>query len=195
MDRIDRLEEVTYIISETSDFPDYYRALDLMIHVVKPAWVTASLKVNKTKNPRTYSPDPALFMSDVVICCGDIPSGDKEAIEGGVLAMGGQITLALTKQVTHLIALDLSEERCQLAISKRLQLTIVLPHWYLHVLRRFTHEILTQPGSTTASRSAVAFLSARIRYLTQRSSMSWTLPQFPLHERASRYAMPRVPTR
>lgn len=127
--RIDRLEEITFIVSETSDFPDYYRALDLMIHVVKPTWITASLSTKKMKNPRTYSPDPALFMSDVVICCGDIPSGDKEAIEGGVLAMGGQISPGLSKQVTHLIALDLSEERCQLAISKRLQLMIVLPHW------------------------------------------------------------------
>lgn len=106
-----------------------------MIHVVKPAWVTASLNTNKAKNPRTYSPDPALFMSDVVICCGDIPTGDKEAIEGGVLAMGGQIAPGLSKQVTHLIALDLSEERCQLAISKRLQLMIVLPHWYVPNLR------------------------------------------------------------
>ena len=127
--RIDRLEEITYIVSETSDFPDYYRALDLMIHVVKPTWVMASLSIRKLKNPRTYSPDPALIMSDVVICCGDIPTGDKEAIEGGVMAMGGQIAPSLSKQVTHLIALDLSDERCQLAISKRLQLMIVLPHW------------------------------------------------------------------
>lgn len=68
-------------------------------------------------------------MSDVVICCGEIPNGDKEAIEGGVLALGGQIAPSLSKQVTHLIALDVSEPRCQLAISKRLQLVIVLPHW------------------------------------------------------------------
>jgi hypothetical protein len=102
-----------------------------MIHVVKPSWVTASLSIHKMKNPRTYSPDPALFMSDVVICCGDIPTGDKEAIEGGVVAMGGQNAPSLSKQVTHLIALDLSDERCQLAISKRLQLVIVLPHWYV----------------------------------------------------------------
>jgi len=127
--RIDRLEEITYIVSETTDFPDYYRALDLMIHVVKPTWVTESLRARKPKNPRTYSPDSALFMSDVVICCGDIPTGDKEAVEGGVMAMGGQIALTLTKQVTHLLALDVSDDRCQLAISKRLQLTIVLPHW------------------------------------------------------------------
>jgi hypothetical protein len=127
--RIDKLDEINYIISVTSDFPDYYRALDLMIHVVKPTWVDASLQANKVKNPRTYSPDPALFMHEVVICCGDIPSGDKEAIEGGVLAMGGQVTPALSKQVTHLIALALEDQRCQLAISKRLNCQIVLPHW------------------------------------------------------------------
>ena len=100
-----------------------------MVHVVKPAWVDASLQLGKPKNPRTYSPDPALFMNDVVICCADVPSGDKEAIEGGVLAMGGQYAPALSKQVTHLIALDVSDQRCQLAISKRLNLVIVLPHW------------------------------------------------------------------
>jgi hypothetical protein len=127
--RIDGLEEVSYIISETSDFPDYHRALDLMVHVVRPAWVMASINTKRMKNPRAYSPDPALYMSDVVICCGDIPSGDKEAIEGGVLAMGGQVAPGLSKQVTHLIALDIGEERCQLSISKRLGLMIVLPHW------------------------------------------------------------------
>ncbi|KAF1837609.1 hypothetical protein BDW02DRAFT_543706 [Decorospora gaudefroyi] len=146
--RIDKLEEINYIVSETADFPDYYRALDLMIHVVKPAWVDASLKAMKTKNPRTYSPDPALFMNDVVICCGNIPSGDKEAIEGGVLAMGGQITPTLSKQVTHLIALDQNDARCQLAISKRLPLVMVLPHWFddcLRVGRRISERPYTLP--------------------------------------------------
>ncbi|KAF1939524.1 hypothetical protein EJ02DRAFT_408302 [Clathrospora elynae] len=146
--RIEKLEEINYIVSETADFPDYYRALDLMMHVVKPAWVDASLQAMKPKNPRTYSPDPALFMNDVVICCGDIPTGDKEAIEGGVLAMGGQIAPSLSKQVTHLIALDLSDHRCQLAISKRLQLVIVLPHWFddcLKVGRRISERPYTLP--------------------------------------------------
>ncbi len=122
-------DEIDYIVSDTSDFPDYYSALDKMKHVVKPAWVDASLLSAKVKNPRTFSPDPALFLNEVVICCGDIPSGDKEAVEGGVLALGGQIAPSLSKTVTHLIALDISEQRCQLAISKRLDLKIVLPHW------------------------------------------------------------------
>lgn len=125
------MADITYIVSETSDFPDYYASLDRMIHVVKPAWIEASLRGMKVKNPRTYSPDPALFMNEVVICCGDIPTGDKEAIEGGVLAMGGLVSPTLSKTVTHLIALDVGEARCQLAISKHLKLKIVLPHWYV----------------------------------------------------------------
>jgi hypothetical protein len=127
--RTDRLEEISHIISATSDFPDYHRALDLFIHVVKPSWVDACLKISKVKNPRTYSPDPVLFMSEIVICCANIPEGDKEAIEGGVIAMGGQYSPTLSKLATHLIALDINDPMCQLAIRKKLRLTIVLPHW------------------------------------------------------------------
>ncbi|KAH7095394.1 BRCT domain-containing protein [Paraphoma chrysanthemicola] len=186
--RIDRLEEITYIVSETSDFPDYHRALDLMIHVVRPAWISASLKINKLKNPRTYSPDPALFMSDVVICCGDIPSGDKEAIEGGVLAMGGQVAPSLSKQVTHLIALDLSEERCQLAISKRLQLMIVLPHWFddcLKVGRRISERPYTLPDPeilnerVDAAPIPAARTSQQIRDATSPDPINDPLPPAP----------------
>lgn len=87
------------------------------------------MKSNKIKNPRTYSPDPALFMNEVVVCCGNIPEGDQEAIAGGVLAMGGQYSAALSKITTHLIALDMDDQRCQLAVSKRVPVKIVLPHW------------------------------------------------------------------
>ncbi|KAL5393260.1 hypothetical protein DPSP01_000089 [Paraphaeosphaeria sporulosa] len=134
--RIQGLEQLDYIVSATTDFPDYYRALDIMIHVVKPAWVEDSLKINKIKNPRTYSPDPALFLSDVVVCCGDgIPEGDKEAIFGGVLAMGGQYGAQLTKLTTHLIALSMEDARCEMAVKKRLNIKIVLPHWFNDCLK------------------------------------------------------------
>ncbi|OAL50731.1 hypothetical protein IQ07DRAFT_539097 [Pyrenochaeta sp. DS3sAY3a] len=146
--RVQNLADITYIVSETSDFPDYYASLDRMIHVVKPAWIEASLRGMKLKNPRTYSPDPALFMNEVVICCGDIPTGDKEAIEGGVLAMGGLVSPTLSKTVTHLIALDIDDARCHLAIAKNLRLKIVLPHWFddcLKVGRRISERPYTLP--------------------------------------------------
>lgn len=128
--KIDDLKMLSYIIAATSDFPDYHNALERFIPVVKPSWVVACIKTEKVKNPRQYSPDPALFMSDVVICCGQcIPPGDKDAIEGGVVAMGGQYSPTLSKLVTHIISLDIEDPRCQLAISKRLPVAILLPHW------------------------------------------------------------------
>jgi hypothetical protein len=155
-----------------------------MIHVVKPTWVDQSLRGNKTKNPRTYSPDPALFMSDVIICCGNLPTGDKEAIQGGVLAMGGQFTEQLSKTVTHLISLDLEDHRCQLAISKRLNLTIVLPHWFddcLKVGRRISERPYTLPDpeilNVELSTVPAARTSQQIRDATTPDPLNEPVPQ------------------
>lgn len=166
-----------------------------MKHVVKPIWVDQSLKGNKTKNPRTYSPDPALFMSDVIICCGNLPSGDKEAIQGGVLAMGGQFTEQLSKTVTHLISLDLDDHRCQLAISKRLNLTIVLPHWFddcLKVGRRISERPYTLPDpeilNVELSTVPAARTSQQIRDATTPDPLNEPVPQAP----SARSQAPRV---
>ena len=127
--RIERLEHILYIVSVTTDFPDYYRALDLMINVVKPNFVDSCVQAGKMKNPRSFNPDPALFMSEVVVCCGDIPEGDQDAIAGGVIAMGGQVSAGLTKLTTHLVALSEKDRRYQLACEKNLNVRTVLPHW------------------------------------------------------------------
>ena len=87
------------------------------------------MQTGKVKNPRSFNPDPALFMNEVVVCCGDIPEGDQEAIAGGVLAMGGQYSAVLSRVVTHLIALDMDDERCKRVVEKRIPAKIVLPHW------------------------------------------------------------------
>lgn len=123
------LEGLSHIISTTVDFPEYEAACDAFIPVVKPSWVDASLTKNKQANPRQYNPDPRLFMSDVVVCCADLPEGDAEAIQGGVLAMGGTYTHSMTSQVTHLVALTLESGKCAVVQSMKLNTKIVLPHW------------------------------------------------------------------
>ncbi|KAF1956207.1 hypothetical protein CC80DRAFT_535563 [Byssothecium circinans] len=133
--RIERLEQISYIVSVTTDFPDYYSALDSMINVVKPSFVDACIEAGKLKNPRSYNPDPAMFMSEVVVCCGDIPEGDQDAIAGGVIAMGGQFSTGLTKTTTHLVALSEKDRRYQLACQKNLKVKTVLPHWFDDCLR------------------------------------------------------------
>ncbi|KAF2745221.1 BRCT domain-containing protein [Sporormia fimetaria CBS 119925] len=164
--RIRDLRTITHIISTTSDFPDYQSALELFKHVIKPSWVQACASTKKIRNPRTYSPDPALFMTDVVICCGSsIPQGDREAIQGGVLAMGGQFTAALTKTTTHLIALDLEDDRCGLALNKRLRIIMLLPHWFddcLRLGRRISERpyILPDPEILNAEAGAIPSIKA-----------------------------------
>jgi twin BRCT domain len=128
--RIDDIRSLTHIISNTSDFPDYEFALDNFVHVVKPGWIEQSIAKGRQSNPRQFSPDPCLIMSDVVVCCADIPQGDAEAIAGGVLAMGGQYAEQLSKTVTHLVALNPDQNaKCKLAVQKNLKCDIVLPHW------------------------------------------------------------------
>lgn len=123
------LSEITHVISTTSDFPDYEATCDASIPVIKPGWVKQCIHKRKITNPRQYSPDPKLFLSDVVVCCADLPEGDKDAIIGGVIAMGGLHSARVTSMVTHLVALTMDAEKCQIITSKKLDIKIVLPHW------------------------------------------------------------------
>ncbi|KAF2145634.1 uncharacterized protein K452DRAFT_356047 [Aplosporella prunicola CBS 121167] len=129
-----RGEDITvysHIISETTDFPQYQNALDHFVHIVKPLWVDASLSKAKALNPRSFSPDPSLFLQDVVVTCtADIPEGDKEAIIGGVIAMGGQYSAPMTKMVTHLVALSTDDVKYEVVMRKNLKCKTVLPHWF-----------------------------------------------------------------
>jgi hypothetical protein len=127
--RIRDLRKLTHIISNTSDFEDYESALDNFIQVVKPAWIRACVAKNRQTNPRQYSPDPALFLSEVTVSCADIPEGDKEAIMGGVLAMGGLCSDVVTKLVTHLVALNYEDAKVQAAVKRNPRCKIVAPHW------------------------------------------------------------------
>ena len=71
-----------------------------------------------------------MFLSQVVLSCGDLPEGDKDAIIAGVLAMGGLYSSPLTKLVTHVVTLDPDNKKCLLAMDKMPDCKIVLPHWY-----------------------------------------------------------------
>ena len=120
---------LTHIISTTIDFEGYDNAKDRMVSVVKPSWVTISLQKGRLANPRAHSPDPRLFFSGLVVCTADLPEGDKDAIIGGVLAMGGLFALQLSKMVTHIVALNDEAQACQVAIHRKIACKRVLPHW------------------------------------------------------------------
>lgn len=128
---IQDFDDLTHIISVTADFPSYSSANVHMVPVVTPAWVQQSLIKNKQASMRPFTPDPKLFFANVTLTCGDIPTGDKDAIIGAVLAMGGMETSSLTKLTTHICALTMDHPKCRQAVEKGLKIKIVLPHWFV----------------------------------------------------------------
>ncbi|KAI0026078.1 BRCT domain-containing protein [Xylariomycetidae sp. FL0641] len=124
------LGQVTHIISNTIDFPEYTDATAMMIPVVKSKWVTASLAKGKQAQLRPYTPDPRMIFSDVVLSCADIPPTDREAIVGATMAMGGVDSDPVTKLTTHICALSLDHPKCKIAAEKKSKCKIVLPHWF-----------------------------------------------------------------
>lgn len=82
-----------------------------MIPVVRPEWVSFSVKVDRLAHVRPFTPDPRFFFSDVVATVAELPPGDKEAICGGIIAMGGQYSNHLTKLTTHIVALSTDNVR------------------------------------------------------------------------------------
>ncbi|WEW55733.1 regulator of Ty1 Transposition [Emydomyces testavorans] len=124
------INEFTHLVSSTIDFPGHDAACDALIPVVKPQWIHASIAKKKLVNPRQYNPDPRLFLNDVVVHCIDIPEGDKDAIIGGVLAMGGLFASRFTGNTTHLVALTMNSQLCKVANEKLAHVKIVLPHWF-----------------------------------------------------------------
>ncbi|EXJ59033.1 hypothetical protein A1O7_06464 [Cladophialophora yegresii CBS 114405] len=123
------VKEITHVVSDTYDFPDYNACADALIPVVRPTWVQHCLAKKKLLNPRQYSPDPRYFMSEVCVCIADLPPGDADAIAGGVLAMGGLWSPKLTSQVTHIISLSMESETAAVAEKRKLNAKVVLPHW------------------------------------------------------------------
>ncbi|CZR61128.1 related to RTT107-Establishes Silent Chromatin [Phialocephala subalpina] len=124
------LSDVTHIISATVDFPQFSEARLQLKPVVTTTWITASLSRNKEVHPGPYTPDPNMIFANVTITCEGLPSGDKDAIIGAVLAMGGLETSNLTKMTTHICALNVDGDKARSAEEKGLKCKIVLPHWF-----------------------------------------------------------------
>ncbi|KAI1473254.1 BRCT-containing protein [Daldinia caldariorum] len=124
------LSQVTHVIANSIDFPQYTEATAMMIPVVKSKWITASLAKGRQAQIRPFTPDPRMIFSDVVLSCADIPPTDKEAIVGATMAMGGMDSESVTKLTTHICALSMDHPKCQLATEKKLKCKIVLPHWF-----------------------------------------------------------------
>jgi hypothetical protein len=124
-----RIHEATHIVSNTIDFEQYSEAQAMMIPVVNSLWIKACIARNRLAQVRPYSPDPRMIFSNVILTCAGLPLNDQESITGAIMALGGMESKDLSKQTTHLCALDMSHEKCQEAVKRGLKCKIVLPHW------------------------------------------------------------------
>lgn len=102
----------------------------MMVPVVRPSWINASLHKNRQAQIRPYSPDPRLIFSDIVVTCDDIPITDKESIIGAVLALGGTESKDLGRLTTHICAMSIDGPKVQMAMERKMKCKYVLPHWF-----------------------------------------------------------------
>lgn len=126
----DSIDDITHIIATSVDFPQYERALELGIAIVKPSWVAQSVMKKRISATRLHTPDPAQFFHDVVVTFAGLPEGDVENLVAGVIALGGQYSQNLSKLVTHIVTTDNTSKKCLLAIEKMPSVKMVLPHWF-----------------------------------------------------------------
>ncbi|OLL24568.1 BRCT-containing protein 1 [Neolecta irregularis DAH-3] len=125
------LDQCTHIISSHVDFLDFEEAVGRSIFVVTPEWVKISSKKKTIQAATMYSADPKMIFSGLTVSCSEIPPGDRDAIYGGICALGGQFCDNLTRSVTYIFALNDKSEKCQQAMSRaNLNIKIVLPHWF-----------------------------------------------------------------
>lgn len=124
-----RLADVTHVISNTIDFPQFKECQAYMIPVVTKDWIASTIRRGRLAQVRPFSPDPRMIFSRVTITCADLPVIDKETIIGATMALGGMESPDVTRQTTHLCALSIDDPKCQAALQKNAQIKIVLPHW------------------------------------------------------------------
>lgn len=178
---------ISHIISDLIQFIEYSNARTLMIPITTPQWVYDCLKAERNLNPKSYNPDPKFFLKDCFVCVADnLPVGDKEAIYGGVRAFGGSYLDVLTKYTTHLISIDLTNEKSVIASSainneldENIDIKIVLPHWIdncLTVGRKLDEEPYLLPNPSILQNNEIS--PPDISLLTNQEDLSTQTANF-----------------
>ncbi|KAI5959995.1 ESC4 [Candida theae] len=158
---------VTHIVTSSIDFIEYSQAQKSMIPIVTPEWVHNSLEQSTLLPIKSYNPNPDYFFRNCFVCCADnLPQGDKELIYAAVQAFGGNYLDVLSKYTTHLIAMDMTNEKSIIASSlihdpnckdPVMNIKIVLPHWIDHCLilgRKIDEEKYVLPDSDSFDMNA-----------------------------------------
>ncbi|CAD1809297.1 BRCA1 C Terminus (BRCT) domain family protein [Candida parapsilosis] len=158
---------ITHIITHSINFIEYSQAQKSMIPIVTPGWIYDSVERSMMLPIKSYNPNPNYFFRNCFVCCADnLPQGDKELIYAAVQAFGGNYLDVLSKYTTHLIAMDMTNEKSIIASSlvhdsnckdPVMDIKIVLPHWIDHCLvmgRKLDEESYVLPDSDSFDMNA-----------------------------------------
>ncbi|RXW21707.1 hypothetical protein EST38_g4150 [Candolleomyces aberdarensis] len=140
------LSEATHVISNSDRF-EGWQDLREETAVVTDKWLERSLVLGKPQPPNYYSVDPAMIFSGVIACATELPAQDLEVLSAGILALGGQWRTGLTKEVTHLFAIDSKSSKYSTALHHQDQthVKVVLPHWFDDSVRLGLGGLATEP--------------------------------------------------
>jgi len=116
---------------------DYERAEEMkrfMIPTVTEDWIHACVSQGKIVPMRPYSPDPRNFMRDAIVCFSQLSKGDTDVFRAGILASGGDVSDIVTRYTTHVVAMSLDTQECQLVVHSRennpgVGIHLVKPEW------------------------------------------------------------------
>ncbi|KAJ3510240.1 hypothetical protein NLJ89_g4795 [Agrocybe chaxingu] len=118
-----------------------------VVEVVTDKWVERSIVLGRLQSGSHFSADPSLIFSGVVACASDLPAADLEVLSAGITALGGQWRTGLTKDVTHLFALNPGSAKYATAMHYREEtgIKVVLPHWFDDAVRLGMGGLDTRP--------------------------------------------------
>lgn len=110
------LNKFTHVISNTTDFPNFRMASDtLMMPVLISQWVIDSATHGKLESVRSYAADTRLIFNGCVITCSSsVCEGDKMVIAAATRAFGGIYIQGITRNLTHLITTNPSDDVCSI---------------------------------------------------------------------------------
>ncbi|TFK35317.1 hypothetical protein BDQ12DRAFT_714751 [Crucibulum laeve] len=116
------------------------------IHIITDTWVEKSIIHGKMQPEETYSADPSMLFSGVVACATELPPTDLEVLSAGITALGGQWRTGLTKDVTHLFAIDCKSSKYATALhyQEHTGVKVLLPHWFDDAVRLGTGKLETK---------------------------------------------------
>ncbi|KAJ7643246.1 hypothetical protein B0H17DRAFT_1339137 [Mycena rosella] len=176
--RADSVFDATHIITNTEVFDGWRDVKEDDVVIVSDLWVERSIAAGKIQQASFYSANRSKIFSGVVACSADLLVSDEEVLSVGIVSLGGQWRMGLTKDVTHLFAVSTTSEKYCTGMSYRDQtnIKVLAPHWFDDTVLLghpdLSTEIYEWPDPTVLKRRSDSSAQLKDAKKQQRNSMS-----------------------